>query len=262
MHPYLLHLGRFVVPTYGALAALGLMAALGLSQRTAKRVGLDAERVWDASLFAMLAAFVLSRLVLVLTNLSSFLAAPLLLLTLPSLSATGVWLTLLCTVIYLRVQRLPLLCVLDAWAPCATLVWAFLAAAHLADGSDPGMVTASPVNWVTSIPSPSGLTHLYPVALYAALAALGTTALLLATLRRALPAGRTAALALLVSGLAEFLLTFLRQPSFEDSALPSGMAAMLDPIQWLALLLCFAGGVIYLLGPQSVPAPERAADAL
>src|SRR5215469_333040 len=144
MHPTFLHLGNLVVPTVGLLAAIGLISALMLSLRTAQLAGLNPDRLFDAGLFSLLSAFVLSRLLLILTNLHTFLTYPLLLLRVPSLTPLGILLTILVTAIYLRRRGLPILDTLDAWAPCATLVWAFLAIGHLAEGSDPGMITSVP----------------------------------------------------------------------------------------------------------------------
>ena len=132
MHPYLLHSGHLLLPTFGVLAALGLMAALTLSLRTAATVGLVPDKLWNAGLFTLLSAFALSRLLLIIANLHDFLAYPILLLMVPSLTAGGILLTILATAIYLRLRHLPLLDTLDAWAPCATLTWAFLALGHFA----------------------------------------------------------------------------------------------------------------------------------
>ncbi len=145
LYPNLLHLGYFTLPTFGALAAVGLIAGLTLSLRTAAKVGLDPEKVWSAGLFTILAAFVLSRFLLVVTNLRDFLTYPILLLMVPSLTAAGLFLTAIATALYLRFRRLPILRTLDAWAPCATLVWAFLALGHFAEGSDPGLPTTPPL---------------------------------------------------------------------------------------------------------------------
>ncbi len=243
MHPQLLHFGRLVLPTFGVLAALGLMAALSLSLRTAATLGLNPDRVWDAGLFMLLAAFVLSRLLLVAANLHTFLSYPLVMLALPSLTAMGVLLTVIATAIYLYLHRLPLLRVLDAWAPCATLVWAFLALGHFAEGSDPGLITA--VRW--SILSPTGLSHLHPVALYAAAAAVAITLVLLLRLSQHHPPGQTAALALAAAGAAQFFITFYRQPSFDE--LPASFD-LLDPIQWAAIGMVFIAGLILLLHPR------------
>src|ERR1700693_1743158 len=102
------------------------MAGLGLSQRTARSVGIDGAKLWDAGITGMIAAFVISRALLVVFNLHSFLMYPTLLLAVPSLTTTGVLLTAAFLLLYLRRKRLALLAVLDASAPRAALVWAFV----------------------------------------------------------------------------------------------------------------------------------------
>jgi phosphatidylglycerol:prolipoprotein diacylglycerol transferase len=240
MHPVLLHLGRFILPTYGVLAAAGLMVALSLSLRTAALVDIDPDALWNAGLFTLLSALVLSRLVLILANFQSFLSYPLIVLALPSLNAIGILLTLLATALYLRIKRLPLLGGLDAWAPCTTLAWAFLALGHLAEGSDPGTVTSVP--W--GVLSPTGGARLHPVALYAALAAAAITLAVLRYLRQRPRPGHPAALALAAAGLAQFLITFLRHPSFDSDATP--LFSLLDPIQWVSLGMMVAAAMLCL----------------
>jgi phosphatidylglycerol---prolipoprotein diacylglyceryl transferase len=245
MHPYLLHSGHLLLPTFGVLAAVGLMAALTLSLRTAALVGsgtagLDPDKLWNAGLFALLSAFVLSRLLLIVANPQSFISYPVLLLTLPSLNGLGILLTLLATTIYLRLRHLPLLNTLDAWAPCATLAWAFLALGHFAEGTDAGLPTTLP--WGMAIPPST--TRLHPVALYAAIAATLLTVVLFRRLRGRHHPGDTLALALAASGTAQFLLTFFRQP-FPDSGL-------LDPIQWIALGMIALAGLVFLLQPRKL----------
>ena len=253
MHPILLHLGRVTIPTFGVLAALGLMAALSLSLRTATLVGIDPDALWNAGLFSILSALVLSRLLLVIANFKSFLSYPLIILALPSLTATAILLSILATALYLRIKKLPLLSTLDAWAPCATLIWSFLALGHLAEGSDPGLPTSLP--W--SILSPTGGARLHPVALYAAIAAAVITIVLLVYLRRHPLPGRTAALAFAASGIAQFLITFFRHPSEALDPTPGSLANILDPIQWVALAMLVAAGIIFL---QTITTQSKAPE--
>jgi phosphatidylglycerol---prolipoprotein diacylglyceryl transferase len=255
MHPQLLHFGRLVLPTFGVLAAVGLMAGLSMSLRTAAKLGLSPDRVWNAGLFTLLAAFVLSRLLLIVANLQTFLAYPLIMLAVPSLTAGGVLLTAIAAAIYIWLHQLPLLRVLDAWAPCATLIWAFLALGHLAEGSDPGLITTVP--W--SIASPSGLTRLHPVALYAAIAAVVITLVLLKWLSACNRPGQIAALALMSAGAAQFLITFYRQPSFDE--LPERLA-FLDPIQWAGVGMIVAAGLLLLRQPTQIYSRKPVSDAL
>jgi phosphatidylglycerol:prolipoprotein diacylglycerol transferase len=225
VHPYLFHVGHIVIPTFGVLAACGLMLAIALSQYTARLTHVDQDKLWDAGLFAILAAFLISRLMLIASHLRTFISFPVLLLAVPSLTATGLLLTAIATFLWLRFRRIPLLPALDAWAPCATLVWAFLALGHFAEGSDPGM------------PTRGDSTRLYPVAIYAAVAGLALTLVLLVKLKRG-RSGGTAAMALVCSGLLQFLLSFLRQPG--ERAL-----AGLDALQMVALGMAMVGGLMW-----------------
>ncbi len=233
-----------MLPTFGVLAAVGLMAALTLSLRTAALTGLSPDKLWNAGLFTLLSAFVLSRLLLIAANPHSFLAYPILLLTLPSLNAIGILLTLIATIIYLRLQNLPLLATLDAWSPCATLAWAFLALGHFAEGTDAGLPTTLP--WGLAIP-PSKI-RLHPVALYATLAAAALTLILLRQLRHRHHPGDTFALALAATGATQFLLTFFRQPYPYLEPTPT----LLDPIQWIALAMIALAGIVLLLQPRKL----------
>ena len=206
-------------------------------------MGLPPDAVWNAGLFALIAAFVLSRLLLAVTNFGTFVHFPVLLLMVPSLTPLGIVLTIIATLVYLRLRHLPLLDTLDAWAPCATLIWAFLALGHFAEGSDAGLPTTLP--WGLAIP-PADFPKLHPVALYAAIAAVIITVALLAVLRRRLRPGSVAAAALAAAGVAQFLLTFFRQPY--EYAEPKGK--MLDPIQWIAVAMIVVAGLILMLQPR------------
>ena len=230
MHPNLLHLGHLTLPTFGLLAALGLLLALGLSQGTARLTGIDPDQLWDAGLFAVLAAFVFSRLLLVFEHFASFRAYPVLLLAVPSLTPSGLLLTAISTYFWLRWKHLPVLLSLDAWAPCAALIWAFLALGHFAESSDPGM----PMHQGTAQP-------LYPVALFACAIALLLCLAAYAWMRRRPHPGQTAGSTAIAAGIAQFLLSFLRQPGL---AMPLG----LDALQWVALALVLAGAL--LLSPS------------
>jgi phosphatidylglycerol---prolipoprotein diacylglyceryl transferase len=240
MHPYLLHSGHLLLPTFGVLAAVGLMAALTLSLRTAAIVGLIPDKLWNAGLFTLLSAFALSRLLLIAADVHIFVQYPILLLMVPSLNPTGIALTIIAAAIYLRLRHLPPLDTLEAWAPCATLTWAFLALGHFAEGSDAGLPTALP--WSLAIPPST--TRLHPVALYATIAATLLTFALLRQLPHRQHSGDTFAFALAAAGIIQFLLTFFRQP-FPDSSL-------LDPIQWIGLGMIAFAGLVLLLQPRKL----------
>lgn len=237
MHPNLFHIGHLTLPTFGALAAVGLMLALTLSQRTAGRVGIDPDTFWDAGIFAVLAAFLLSRVLLVASHFDTFRQYPILLIAVPSLTPTGLLLTTIATSLWLHFKRIPILPALDAWAPCATLVWTFLALGHFAEFSDPGLPTKLPWGVV-----PRGETiPLHPVSLYAAIVAM----LLTVVAYRMLSAGQT----LIAAGTGQFLLSFVRQPGLTT-------IGGLDVLQLVSLGMIIAGGVLIVL-----PQPPKLAES-
>lgn len=267
MHPTILHFGHLTVPTFGVLAAVGLIAALQLSARSAPRLGLDPDRVWNAGIFLVLAAFLLSRLLLVATNFPSFRAYPILLLMVPSLTPLGLVLTAAAAAVYFWLHQLPLRPMLDTSAAPATFFWAFLALGHFFEGSDPGLpaarlgLRAAHLGVADAASAPPT----YPVALLAAALALAITAVLLRVARHPRhprQPGHLAALALTLTGLAQFLLTFLREPFRYQPPFQSP----LDPIQWLALGMIVAATLLYLTparaqiaGPQPAqPSQELA----
>jgi phosphatidylglycerol:prolipoprotein diacylglycerol transferase len=240
--PGQLRLGPVRLPVYGVFAAVGLIAALWLSLMTARRVGLAAEQVWDAGLFAVVAAFVLSRLLLIGGDVRAFLQLPLVMLALPSFTYGGMVLTAAAVVAYLQWKRLPLLKVMDAWAPCAMVLAAMLNLGRFFEGTDEGMptrLTALPgLLGGTVVPGSAGLMHLQPVAIYATVASVVLLGLLMGLLGRRLRAGVVAGVALVAGGAAGFLLDMITQP------VESGGSAWLDPVQWVAVGAMLVGGLM------------------
>ena len=249
MHPSFFQLGHLHIPIFGVVVAIGLMAALAFSQITARYADLDGAALWDAGLTGMIAVFVISRVLLVVFNLHSFLMYPVLLLAVPSLTSTGVLLTAAFLVVYLRRKRLPLLAVLDASAPCAALIWAFVNLGRILGGTKDGMPTTLP--WAVGDRRLGGV---HPVELYTLLAAAALCAILFSLLRRRDYTGRTTAIGLLIAGVAVFFLDFFRLPS---DLYPSSQTAWLDPAQILALGMIAVGGVLVLLGPSKLQEADR-----
>jgi len=229
-------IGALHLPVYGLFAAVGLIAALLLTQRTARAVGLPPDKVWNAGMFAVVSAFVVSRVLLVVFSFAMFRAEPMLVMAQPSLTYTGVAITGVLSFLYLRWQGLPVLAVADAFAPSAMVVWFALSLGHFFEGTDAGMPTRLP--WGVTMPDDTMLGRVHPVQIYAALAAVGLGVWLLRQLPRRRQDGVVAARGLVAGGLISFLLGFLRQPveTYGD--------ALLDPAQAAALLLMLAGEVM------------------
>jgi hypothetical protein len=146
--------------------------------------------------------------------------------------------------LWLRRKRLPVLAVLDAWAPCGALLAAVLSVAHFVEGTDAGMPTRLP--WGVVTPGDTVLGRVHPVQIYSAVAWLALCLFLLRKLRERMFAGEVVALALIVGGALSFLLDILRQP------VETYGTSWLEPGQCVALAAMLTGGCIYIW-PRSKP---------
>ena len=248
MNSSFLQFGHLRIPIYGIFAAVGLMAALGLSQRTARYAHLAPEALWNAGVTAIVSAFLISRLLLVAFNFHSFLEYPLLILALPSLTTTGILLTSIFMLAYIRWRRLPLLPLFDAAAPCGALLWAFLTLGSVFDGTRDGMPTHLPWGIRDSIAA-SGRVH--PVEVYTLVAASLIAVASHRIIHSTSALGSTFAIASIASGLAIFFIDFFRLPSefLEHSPI--------DPSQIGGLAMILAGATILI---RRSPSPQTPPD--
>lgn len=235
------------IPAYAAIAIAGMLAALWLSLRTAPLRGLPPEQLWDAGVFAIAAAFVLSRLL----GLALFVVVAHGQLTLSlrdvlsfsSISYLSLLVTAIPVALWLRWKHLPLLRVMDAWAPCGALLWCALSLADAASGNGDGLPTRLP--WGVRAAGSSAGTRVHPVALYTAAAALALCGTLIASLRRNREPGRVTAIALIASGATLFLLDMLRVPEQPLSH------NLLDVSQWIALAAIVFGACLLTFAPRA-----------
>ena len=207
------------------VVAAGLMASLSLTQWSARRVGLDEDWVWNTAMLTFAAVFVVSRLLLVVFNFRSFLEYPLLLLAVPSLTSLGLAVSALLIFGYVRLRGIPLLPLLDSCAASGVLLWAFVNAAYLVEGTRDGM------------PMARGL-GAQPVEVYTLVAAIVILLAVLNALRMGYRGGEATGLALAAGGLAIFFIDFYRLPSELLPSLP------IDPSQIIALAMISVGGAL------------------
>ena len=80
MHPVLFRIGNFSIGTYGVAIVVGLLAAMGLMSRLARRRGLRPEFFHDLVFVALLSGFIGARLAFILLNWGEFLETPMALL--------------------------------------------------------------------------------------------------------------------------------------------------------------------------------------
>ncbi|MGD1065124.1 MAG: prolipoprotein diacylglyceryl transferase family protein [Terracidiphilus sp.] len=257
MHPVLLHIGAVLIPSYGAVTALGVLLALGLVLRTARMAGrdtdLDAGKVWNLCILSLFAALAASRLLLVVVNWSALRLHPAWLLELamvhhPLLAGTGALAGAGCALWYARHSKLPLGATADALAPPLALGLAFEQLGALASGSGYGVEAGTGVHWAVTYTNPlaaiwSGAplgVPLHPVQAYAALAFLTLALFLLVWLPAERRKGDVAGLGLMGLGAAIYITELWRDPAGRGALLDGA----LDGPQIAAILLVIAGALV------------------
>ncbi len=274
MHPVLFHIGALVIPSYGAVTALGVLLALGLTQRTARvasrDINLDAGKVWNLCILSLFAALAAARLLLVIVNWSALRLHPAWLLGLamvhhPLLAGTGALAGAGCALWYARRNKLPLRATADALAAPLALGLAFEQLGALASGSGYGVEAEPGLHWAVTYTSPlaelwSGTPlgiPLHPVQAYAALAFLALALLLLVWLPAERRKGDVAGLGLMGLGVAIYITELWRDPEGRGSLLHGA----LDGPQVAAILMVVAGALVLRERKAAYPSADAAPPA-
>ncbi|HUQ49815.1 MAG TPA: prolipoprotein diacylglyceryl transferase family protein, partial [Terriglobales bacterium] len=122
MLPKLFDFGSFFLPTYGVIAAAGLILGLMLNIRLAVRDGLDEEKSWNLGIVAILSAILGSKILLIVIEWKHFSNNWRTLLDASFIQSAGVYYggligALLASVIYMKLKGMPILRTCDAFAP-------------------------------------------------------------------------------------------------------------------------------------------------
>jgi phosphatidylglycerol:prolipoprotein diacylglycerol transferase len=253
VHPVLFHLGSILIPSYGAMAAVGVLLALFPAEREARLAGLDAGKVWNLCVVMLFAALIGSRLLLVALNWTDLRLHPAWMLGLamvhhPLLAAFGVVAAAVAAIWFGRWQKLPLWTTADVLAAPLMLGLAFEQVGALLAGSGYGRETG--VRWAVTYTHPLALlwsgaplgVPVHPVQAYAALGFLALLIFLLVWLPYRRQAGDLFGLMLLGAGVVVFVTEFWRDPEGRG-ALPGGA---LDGPQAAAAALVVVGGLVLM----------------
>jgi phosphatidylglycerol:prolipoprotein diacylglycerol transferase len=253
VHPVLFHIGAILIPSYGAMAAVGVLLALFLAQRTAHIAGLNTGKVWNLCVVSLFAALVAQRLLLIVFNLRDLRHHPAWLLALamvhhPLLAASGALGGVAAGAICARWQKLPLRNTADALAAPVALGLAFEQLGALLAGSGYGIEASVPWAVTYNHPltamwsgAPLGI-PLHPVQAYAALAFFAVAILLFAGQRMVRRPGDLAGLGLMGTGFAIYITELWRDTEGRGAMLNGA----LDGPQLGAVILVFAGALLLL----------------
>lgn len=242
-----------VIPSYGAVAALGVVLALLLAQHTAGIVRLNPAHVWNLCVIALFAAMVGSRLFLLLVNWRILLWHPSWILELamihhPLVGAAGAVTALVVAWVYARWQNFSLMAVADAVVAPLALGMAFEQVGELLSGSGYGLQASSGVPWAVTYTDPlaarwSGTPlgiPMHPVQVYAASGFLALAILLLVLLPRLKQRGDAAGLWMMGAGVTIYVAELWRDREGRGSV----FGGVLDGPQIAAIALVLASALL------------------
>lgn len=261
MYPRLLELGPVTVYTYGLLLAAAYLLGLQLARVRAAHRGLDANRVLDLGIYIIISALVGAKLLLLVTDWSSFRADPRELLTLARSGGVfygGLILAVLVALWYIRHVGLPLWTTCDVFAPGIALGHVVGRFGCLFAGCCYGKPTTKP--WGITFTDPFAASNvgtplgvpLHPTQLYEAGAEFVILLILLWSERKGRPfAGRTFWLYMLLYAISRFVIEFYRGDD-------RGMVGPLSTSQFISILLApLAIAMLVWLSRSAEPEPQR-----
>jgi len=270
MHPILISIGSFHLPTYGFLLAMALLAAVYTAIRLGRREGLDEGRVLDFSVWLIIVGLLGAKVLMIVAEWSYYRRNPGEIMSWNTLQAGGVFYggfiaATLFALWYVKVYRLPLLKVFDVYAPAIALGQSVGRLGCFAAGCDYGKPNQSFLHVVFTNPTARDVTGvplgvpLHPAQVYESLATLTIFTVLVWRYRHKARDGQIFLLYLALYAVARFFLEFLRGD--EDRGFVFNH--LLSTSQFIALLALMSAGVmaIWMRGrqPRVAAAPGRAA---
>jgi len=253
VYPVLFHIGAFVIPTYGAVAALGVLMGLMLALHNARETQASTNQIWNLCILTLFTALVGSRFLLVIVNWTVLRNHPMWMLNLamihnPLLAGIGVLIALAVATVYAVLRHLPFRATADLLAAPAALGIGFEQIGALLAGSGYGTGTHVPWAIVYTNPlaalwsnAPLGI-PVHPVQAYAAVCYFAIAIGIQIRLPRRVQNGDLAGVFLMSSGVVMFITEFWRDP-IGRGALFSGM---LKAPQAVGIALVLAGALLLL----------------
>jgi phosphatidylglycerol:prolipoprotein diacylglycerol transferase len=267
--PVLLHLRTawfdFGVPTYGVMAALGLIVGLSISVRLAKSQGIDPDRAWNLGIYAILTGVLGAKILFVLQDWDRYSTHPGEIFSLATLQAGGIWYggligALAVSIWYVRQQRMPVLKTCDAFAPGVALGHAFGRLGCFAAGCCYGKHTDLPWGVIFTNPIANQVVEtplnipLHPTQIYEFLVELANFFILMWLFKRKKFDGQVIGAYLFLYGFARYFLEFLRDDPGRGTVFGGAMSGS----QFISILMVIVGGALWMRR-AGAPAVARAA---
>jgi phosphatidylglycerol---prolipoprotein diacylglyceryl transferase len=259
--PNLVHYGRFFIPTYGFLVALGVLIGLWISVRNSQKQGINPDHAWNLGIIVVLAGIVGAKILYIFVE-PGILDHPSQILSFSTLQAGGVFSGGLLAALaaawwYIRRTHMPTLATCDAFAPGLALGHAIGRVGCFSAGCCWGKATTH--FWGVTFTNPLAQERvgtplgvpLEPTQLFEAAVELANFFILMWLFKRKKFDGQVIGAYLFLYGFARYFLEFLR----DDPGRGVLFGGMMSGTQLISILLVIAGGVLWVRrSPKAQPA--------
>jgi len=251
--PQLFHIGRFFLPTYGLLVAIGVLTGLWISVRNSERQGIDPDQAGNLGILVVLCGIIGAKILYIAYDWKSYADHPSDIFSFSTLQAGGVFsggliAALLAAAWYIRRHHMPTLATCDAFAPGLALGHAVGRVGCFAAGCCYGKPTHA--FWGVTFHNkfaelnsgtPLGI-PLEPTQLFESAVELANFFVLMWLFKRKKFDGQVIGAYLFLYGIARFFLEFLR----DDPGRGEVFAGAMSGTQLIAILLVIAGALLWL----------------
>jgi phosphatidylglycerol:prolipoprotein diacylglycerol transferase len=250
------------------VAALGLLLALMLALRIARKIGIDPNRIWNLCILMLFTGLIGSRLLLIAANWKVLRNHPLWALSVamihhPLLAGIGALIALAVAAVYTGLHRMPWRATADTLAAPLALGLAFEQVGALLAGSGYGTGTHLPWAIVYTDPlaarwsdAPLGI-PVHPVQAYAAICFFAVAIVLFLWLPKRRQNGDLAGIFLISTGAVMYITEFWRDPIGRGAV----FHGLLKGPQIAGIILVLAGTTLLLERPSQRVALTSSATA-
>jgi len=260
--PQLFHIGRFFLPTYGFLVALGVLIGLWISVRNSERLGIDGDKAWNLGILVVLCGIVGAKVLYVINEWSTYKNNLGDIFSVATLQAGGVFsggllAALLAAAWYVRKHHMPALGTCDAFAPGLALGHSIGRIGCFAAGCCYGKETHHWWGVTFTNPLAASITGtplgkpLEPTQLFESAVELANFFFLMWLLKRRKFDGQVFGAFMFIYGIARFLLEYLR----DDPGRGSVFGGAMTGTQLIAIGLVVGGGLIWWRRPSAKTVP-------
>lgn len=254
MFPELFHIGKFFLPTYGLLVAIGVLTGLWISVRNSQKEGINPDDAWNFGILVVFCGIVGAKILYIINDWSYYAAHPSELISFGTLQAGGVFsggliAAFVAAVWYIRKRHMPPLATCDAFAPGLALGHAIGRLGCFAAGCCYGKPTQHfwGVTFTNPIANANSSTPLNvplePTQLFESAVELANFFILMWLFRRKKFDGQVFGAYLILYGVARFFLEFIR----DDPGRGEVLGGLMTGTQLISVGLVLLGGIIWWL---------------